>query len=199
MAGNYQTSVLGPIKSHKEGFQRLFSHQGLRRLAQIGVAVYILYLVVLHSLVGENGPTAVASAEAFCPFGGLETLYKYITGNGSFVSHTHLSNLVLLAAVLIAALLLRSAFCGWICPLGFLQDLMALLSRFMQRRLPVLRRAMTTLKKKGAWLAVADRYLRWLKYAVLAWAVGGSAYFGMMVFREFDPWAALLNIAELSF
>ena len=34
---------------------------------------------------------------------------------------------------------------------------------------------------------------------MLAWTVGGSAYFGYMVFRDFDPWAALLNIAEFSF
>jgi len=38
-----------------------------------------------------------------------------------------------------------------------------------------------------------------VKYIVLAWAVGGSAYFGYMVFRDNDPWATLLNLAEFSF
>ena len=33
----------------------------------------------------------------------METLYKYLTSGGSFVSHTHLSNLVLLVAVLAGA------------------------------------------------------------------------------------------------
>ncbi len=55
------------------------------------------------------------------------------------------------------------------------------------------------LKKRGARLAVLDRYLRYVKYLVLAWAVGGSAYYGLMVFRDYDPWSALLNLAEFSF
>ena len=51
-------------------------------------------------IAGEESGNITASAEAYCPFGGLETLYKYISSGGSFVSHTHLSNVVLLVAVL---------------------------------------------------------------------------------------------------
>ena len=105
----------------------------------------------------------------------------------------------MLVAVLAVALLLRSAFCGWICPLGFLQDLVSNFSSVLQKRIPGLRRGIASLKKRGARLAVLDRYLRYMKYLVLAWAVGGSAYFGYMVFRDYDPWSALLNVAEFSF
>ena len=118
---------------------------------------------------------------------------------GSFVSHTHLSNVVLLVAVLVVALLLRSAFCGWICPFGFLQDLISNFSAVSQKRIPHLRRRVAALKKQFSRLAVIDRYLRYVKYAVLVWTVGGSAYYGYMVFRDYDPWSALLNIAEISF
>jgi polyferredoxin len=165
----------------------------------MGVAAFILFLGIQHVVIGENGPVVTASPEAFCPFGGLETLYKYLTTGGSLVSHTHLSNLVLLVATLVTALLLRSAFCGWICPLGFLQELVSNFSSVLQKRLPGLRRGITTLKKRGARLAVLDRYLRYVKYLVLAWTVGGSAYFGYMVFRDYDPWSALLSVAEFSF
>jgi polyferredoxin len=47
-------------------------------------------------------------------------------------------------------------------------------------------------------LALLDRYLRFLKYGVLAWTVLGAAAYGFMVFRDFDPWAALWNLLELS-
>ena len=47
-------------------------------------------------------------------------------------------------------------------------------------------------------LAGLDRYLRFLKYGVLAWAVTGAAVYGFMVFRDYDPWAALWNLLELS-
>ncbi len=189
----------GGVKPRLKGWKAFLSHQTFRRLTQTGVAAFILFLAVQHIVIGENGAVVTASPEAFCPFGGLETLYKYLTAGGAFVSHTHLSNLVLLVAVLAVALLLRSAFCGWLCPFGFLQDLVSSFSRFMQKRIPGLRRGMATLKKRGARLAVLDRYLRYIKYLVLAWAVGGSAYFGYMVFRDYDPWSALLNIAEFSF
>jgi polyferredoxin len=189
----------GSIKPRTKGFKALLAHQTLRRVVQIGVAAFILFLAIQHVVIGENGPVVTASPEAFCPFGGLETLYKYLTAGGSFVSHTHLSNVVLLVATLVTALLLRSAFCGWICPLGFLQELVSNFSRVLQKRIPGLRRGVASLKKRGARLAVLDRYLRYMKYLVLAWTVGGSAYFGYMVFRDYDPWSALLNVAEFSF
>ena len=189
----------GGVKPRLRGLKTLLTHQTFRRISQLLFASFIAYIAIQHVIIGEIGPVITASAEAFCPFGGLETLYKYITSGGTFISHTHLSNAVLLIAVLVTALLLRSAFCGWVCPLGFLQDLISNLSKVLQKRIPRFRRAIASLKIHGARLAILDRYLRYLKYLVLVWAIGGSAYFGVMVFRDYDPWSALLNIAEFSF
>jgi polyferredoxin len=189
----------GSVKPRLKGLKALATHQTLRRTVQIGFAAFITFLAVQHVVIGENGLVVTAAPEAFCPFGGLETLYKFLTAGGTFVSHTHLSNVVLLVAVLVVALLLRSAFCGWICPMGFLQDLVSNLSSVLQKRIPGLRRGIASLKKRGARLAVLDRYMRYIKYLVLAWTVGGSAYFGYMVFRDYDPWSTLLNIAEFTF
>lgn len=189
----------GSVKPRLHGLKTNLNHQTFRRIIQTSVAAFIAFLAIQHVMIGENGLVVTATAEAFCPFGGLETLYKYFTAGGTFVSHTHLSNVVLLVATLAVALLLRSAFCGWICPLGFLQDLVSNFSGVLQKRIPGLRRSFASLKKRGAHLAVLDRYLRYVKYLVLVWAVSGSAYFGYMVFRDCDPWSALLNVAELTF
>jgi len=175
-----------------------FSHRLWRRLSQIGFAAFIAFVIVQHWLAGDTSATTAASAEAFCPFGGLETLYHFVTSSGKFVPHVHMSNLVLAVAVLLTALLARSAFCGWICPLGFLQDLASGASSQLQRRVPAVHRFVRTLKTRAAFLAVLDRPLRFLKYGVLVWAVGGAALFGVMVSRDYDPWAALLTIAEFS-
>ncbi|MHC1740588.1 MAG: 4Fe-4S binding protein [Anaerolineaceae bacterium] len=189
----------GKIKSCLLKFKSFFTYQVLRRIVQIGVAGFILFLIIKNAIIGEDGAVTTVSPEAYCPFGGLETLYKYISTGSSFVSHTHLSNVVMLIAVLVVALLFRSAFCGWICPLGFLQDLVSKFSSFLQKKIPGLRRGINSLKKRGARLAILDRYLRYIKYIVLVWAIGGSIYFGFMVFRDFDPWSALISIAEFSF
>ncbi len=190
---------ISKVKPRTRGWKALLTHRTFRRVSQLSFATFIAFLAVQHVVIGEDGGIVTASAEAFCPFGGLETLYQTITSGGSFISHTHLSNVVLLIAVLVSALLLRSAFCGWVCPLGFLQELVSNFSHVLQKRSPALRRSINQLKKRGAKLAVLDRYLRFVKYLVLAWAVGGSAYWGVMVFRDYDPWAALLNLAEFSF
>jgi polyferredoxin len=171
----------------------------MRRISQLAFALFILGAILQHALATEATQNITASAEAYCPFGGLETLYKYITSGGSYVPHTHLSNLVILVAVLVTAFLTRSGFCGWICPLGFIQELVTGFSAFLQKRFPGLRRGMRELKKHAAPLAFLDRYLRLLKYIVLAWAVIGAAVYGVMVFRDYDPWAALINIIEFSF
>ncbi len=187
------------VKPRKHGRKSLLNQHAFRRLSQSFFLLFILFLAVQHIIVGEDSLTVTASPEAFCPFGGLETLYKYLTGGATFVSHTHLSNVVVLIAVAVTAVFLRSAFCGWVCPLGYLQDLLSSLSRFLQKHNPGLRSAVAVVKGRAARLAVLDRYLRLLKYLILIWVVAGSAYFGYMVFRDYDPWATLLSLAEFSF
>ncbi len=187
----------GRVKPRLHGLKARLTNRTFRRLVQSAFAFFILYVTVIHVAAGESDTNLTASPEAFCPFGGLETLYKYLTGGGTFVSHTHLSNLVVAAAVLISALLLRSAFCGWICPLGFIQDLVHGLGVWIQKRFVPVRKAVRALNQKGRVLwNFLDQYLRYVKYGVLVWAVTGAAIYGVMVFRDYDPWSALINIAE---
>jgi polyferredoxin len=190
----------GLVKSRLKGIRRLLTHHAFRRLVQLATALFILYVTIIHTLAGEGAGNVTASPEAFCPFGGLETFYKYITSGGSFVSHTHLSNLVVAIAVLVTAILLRSAFCGWICPLGFIQDMIHSLSTRLQKRFVPIRKFLRTLTQRGqkVWV-ILDKYLRFLKYGVLVWALTGAAIYGVMVFRDYDPWSALINIAEWTF
>jgi polyferredoxin len=190
----------GKVKPRLRGFKALFTHQVFRRVVQFSFAAFIFYVTVVHVSAGDSASNITASPEAYCPFGGLETLYKYITTAGAYVSHTHLSNLVIAAAVLITALLLRSGFCGWICPLGFIQDIVHNFSTWVQKRFVPMRKFFRTISQRGqpVW-AFLDKYLRYLKYGVLVWAVTGAAIYGVMVFRDYDPWSALINIAELTF
>jgi len=176
----------------------LLTHHTFRRLTQLGVFLFIAGIAIRHMLVGENGATITASWEAYCPMGGLETLYKTITSEGKYVPHVHLSNMIVLAATLVVSLVARNAFCGWLCPFGFIQDMVSRFSAFVQKRVPAVRKAVKTLKIRGRKLAVLDRYLRFLKYGVLVWAVAGAAIYGFMVFRDVDPWAALWNLLELT-
>ena len=184
------------IRRPRRGVAALRGVQGFRRAVQTAVALYIAWVVVDRAVVAAAGAMGT-SPESICPFGGIETIVTFLTA-GVFVPHVHSSNLVLAIAVLALAFLARGAFCGWICPLGFLQDLAAGLSASIQRHVPAAFRGMRALRRRAAPLAVLDRPLRFLKYAVLIWAIWGTAVFGLMVFRDVDPWVALLDIGRAS-
>jgi polyferredoxin len=200
MAVQLQTSkpTIGSIKPRTKGWKSLLTHHTFRRVTQLLFAAFILFLTIQHVVIGENGAVITASPEAYCPLGGLETLYKYVT-TGTFVSHTHLSNLVVLVALVITAILTRSAFCGWICPLGFIQEMVYSFSQLLQKKIPALRHLIKRLGSNQRLLSILDHYLRYLKYVILAWTIIGVILYGVMVFREYDPWATLLNLAEFTF
>jgi polyferredoxin len=204
-------NVKTPAAPWRAWIGRLWNIQMLRLATQAGFVLFILFTVALHLLVGEEGGVIATSAEAYCPFGGLEALYTFVSSVGTLVSHTHLSNLVLLASVMLLTVVARGAFCGWICPLGAIQEWLYAGSAWAQKRIPPLGRSVRALKtwagatptrrfdQRGAptLLARIDGWLRYGKYLVLAWAVLGAAAYGTMVFRDYDPWSALLAIGEL--
>jgi polyferredoxin len=162
-----------------------------RHVVQGAVVALVGWQVVEHMRSGAP------SAEALCPFGGFETLWTWVT-TGRTVAHVHTANLVLAAAVVVLALVGRGFFCGWLCPLGTLQGMVHAAGRVVSDRVPPLRRLRRRLEQGASaarWHRV-DRVLRWGRWLVLAWALIGAAATGTMVFREADPWIALLSVAE---
>lgn len=158
-----------------------------RHLMQAAVVGYIGWLVVGRALSDGSSP------ESLCPFGGFETLWTWAT-TGRTVAHTHPANLVLALAITGMALAARGSFCGWLCPLGTIQEALYGVARGVGRLVPPLGRWQR--RPAGAGWRRVDRVLRQGRWAVLAFAVVGAAITGTMVFREVDPWAALLAIVE---
>jgi polyferredoxin len=113
--------------------------------------------------------------------------------------------------VLLLAVVARGAFCGWICPLGAIQEWLYAGGLWLQQHIPPLGRSVRALKSWAGVQSVRrfdqrvaptlieriDHWLSYGKFVVLAWAVLGAASYGYMVFRDYDPWSALLTIGEL--
>ena len=188
------------VKPRVRGWKKWLTHQGVRRLVQAGFVAFIAWVTYVHISVGEDSGIVTASPEAFCPFGGIETFYNYLVSGGKTIQHTHLSNLVLAGATIAVSLVFRAAFCGWICPLGTIQDWVHSFSAWAQKKVGALRRFTKWLGAVGGpvW-ALLDKWLRYFKYLLLAWAVGGAGVYGYMVFKDVDPWSALLTLAEWTF
>lgn len=186
----------GVIKRKPSGWAAALGIQRVRALVQLAFVVFIAVAMWQHIATPEDSAVVVASPEAYCPFGGLETLYKFVVTGGKYVPHAHASSIVLMVAILISAVMAKGYFCGWVCPFGSIQEGIAAFSRWLQKRVPAIAGFVKATKVRFAFLAGIDRWLRYGKYAVLAWALGGSVVYGVMVFRDVDPWAALLTITE---
>ena len=113
-----------------------------------------------------------ANAEAWCPFGGVEAVYTYLR-EGNLLCSLGVSNFYALAAVIASVLLLRRAFCGYMCPLGTMSEwLRGIGRRFGLRMLRI--------------PAGLDRVLSLGKYLVLAvvlvatWRLGELAFSGLL-------------------
>lgn len=157
----------------------------VRSLVQAFFFGLIALISINHSLAesGQGIPLlASASLHALCPFGGVVTIYQYATA-GTFVQKIHESSFILMIIAFLMALLFGPVFCGWVCPLGSVQEWFAGIGRklFKKRRynhfIP----------------ARIDRVLRFSRYGVLAWVLYMTAVTGKLVFADVDPYYALFN------
>jgi polyferredoxin len=179
----------------KKGQRSFWEIQKLRYLSQIGFAAFVGVVVWQRwaATLGGGGGGGAPTGEALCPLGGFESLFSVFT-TGQFIPHTHLSNLVLFVSLAITAVVAKGFFCGWICPLGSIQQTVTAIRRWLGRHIGPLGEATRRMAASSVAWIVADRWLRYAKYAVLAWIVGGTIVYGEMVFRNVDPWVALVTI-----
>ena len=132
---------------------------------QVGVVLLTILLGLRHLLPGESSKGG--AFDAFCPLGGIETLWAYIT-TGQTLKTTNLLNFAILMAVVGVSLVAGRAFCGWMCPIGTLQDMFTSLAR----RLGGEKKRAKGMKSKARFPIhvppKVDKWLRYLKYVILA-------------------------------
>ena len=119
------------------------------------------------------------NAERWCPFGGVEALYTYVT-EGNLTCSLAMSNFYILGGVILMTVLLRRAFCGYMCPLGTVSEwLQRIASRcgLRARRIP----------------PKLDRAVSLLEDAVLVVILFFTWRTAELVFRGYDPCYALIS------
>lgn len=128
--------------------------------------------------------------EKYCPFGGLETAYAFVTGN-RFTCAAGALNLALFLALLLLTLAARKAFCGWVCPVGSVAEALGLFGRRLLGR----RTGPAPGSEAGPYCPPArvDRPLRWLRLPLLALVLAFTWKTGELLFRGFDPFYVLFS------
>jgi polyferredoxin len=137
-------------------------------------------------------PSRGGSFDSFCPFGAVETFLPYIF-TGHTLKTTNLLNFSIMLGVLGVALVAGRAFCGWMCPLGTLQDFLAAWGRRLTGERKHIRgkasKALLPLRLPAA----ADKYLRYAKYLILALILVASLYAVYPPLHEFCPVRAVFS------
>lgn len=145
-----------------------------RRLIQFLLVVLVAYLGLEHQFGLGGSPI-----DAYCPFGGVESFYTWIT-TGKMIPKTAVSNLILLGSLLIVTLVAGGFFCGWLCPVGAVQDwLYGLRRKVFKKPLEIPRRV--------------DRVLRYLRYVVLALVLYMTIANTTLWFESYDPFKVLFH------
>jgi polyferredoxin len=166
---------------------QLFLKRGIwaRKLTQILFFALIAFISVNHTLVRNGGGfdfLSSASLHALCPFGGVETMAQLLT-IGTLIKKVRESSIILLDLVLLLSLLLGPVFCGWVCPLGTIQEWFGKLGRKWFGN-----------KMYNKFIPPGlDRVLRYLRYGVLAWVLYVTFTSAQLVFQSYDPYFALFN------
>ena len=134
----------------------------IRLLIQIFFFVLIALIAVNHSLEEAGRPLPVfssASLHAICPFGGVVSIYQQVTAS-TYVKKIHESSFILMYLAFLLTLLFGPVFCGWVCPLGAIQEWFSKLGKRIFK------------KRFNHFIPYRfDKYLRYLRYAVLAWVL----------------------------
>jgi len=153
-----------------------------------GVQIFFFMLVTLISvnealsLSGQSIPFVTkASLHAICPFGGVVSIYEFVTA-GKFVQKIHNSSFILMMAAFVLAIGFGPLICGWVCPLGSFQQWTAKVGRKIHGK-----------KYNHMIPAGIDSKLRYTRYLVLAVVIYVTATTGKLVFQDYDPYFALFN------
>jgi polyferredoxin len=165
---------------------RLFRPRSLwiRKVVQAFFFALIGVIAVNHTLFesGQNlGFISYASVHALCPFGGIETLYLYFT-SGALLPKLRESAVILMMIGLVTAVLFGPALCGWVCPLGTVQEWVSGVGKKLFRR-----RFNHFVPEK------LDRILRYARYGVLIWVIYVTAQSATLIFADYDPYLALFH------
>ncbi len=129
------------------------------------LAVFATFLIGLRHVMPGKASTG-GSFDAFCPFGGIETLLPYLF-RGETLKTTNLLNFAILIGVLGVSLVAGRAFCGWLCPLGAVQDYLARLARKWSGEKRFIRGKKSPARFPTRLPKQVDKWARNIKYLIL--------------------------------
>ncbi|MBT3316230.1 MAG: 4Fe-4S binding protein [Anaerolineae bacterium] len=156
------------------------------------IFLFATYLLGLRHIMPGRESTGGAF-DAFCPMGGIETFIPYIL-TGQTLKTTNLLTFAVLIGVIGVSLLAGRAFCGWMCPIGTLQDMLAgWAQRLSGGGKHQIRGKRSKAKFPMELSPEVDKWARYLKYLVLLVVLIASVWTVYPPLRDICPARALFS------
>lgn len=156
----------------------------MRRIVQI-LFFTIIGMISINKALAESGGgiafLSQSSLHALCPFGGVVTLYNLFT-LGTFIKKIHMSSVILMTLVFALAVLFGPVFCGWVCPLGSIQEWTGKIGK------KIFSKKFNNFIPKNI-----DKYFRYFRYLVFIMVVYVTSKSGYLMFSNIDPYNALFT------
>lgn len=132
----------------------------------------LLIYMVLRPLLDKS---YVPDFEAYCPFGGMQSLASYFSVHSLACSMTTVQ-IALGIALIMAVVLFSKLFCSYICPIGTFTEWMGTLGRKAKMHITL--------------TGNTDRIFRILKYVILYITFYFTVTASELICRKFDPFYA---------
>jgi polyferredoxin len=197
MSNLVETITPAQVPTAKPKAQRRTSPDRWQRTRLIVQSLFILlnvflctqfYFFVRYFETGATGPhvSRPAGVDGWLPIAGLmNTRYLLATGHVPII---HPAAMVLFLIFLASSLLLKRAFCAWLCPVGTLSEYLWKLGRKLFKRNLVLPR----------WLDIPLRGIKYLLMAFFVFIVGGMSATALEDFM-IQPYGILADVKMLHF
>jgi len=139
------------------------------------LVVVSLGIMVFRSLFNKE---YIADIEAYCPFGGIQSLGSFLI-RGSLACSMTLTQIGMGLALFVAVIIFSKLFCSFICPLGIFSEW---IGKYGEK-----------FKLRYTFKGLPDRLLRVFKYALLFITLYYTVDSSELFCKKFDPYYAFFS------
>lgn len=158
-------------------------------------AQFYAWVRFIESRGATPAATRPPGVEGWLPIAALMNLKAFVVTRE--VPRVHAAGMFLLIAFLLMSLLLKKAFCSWLCPIGTISEWLFVLRGSLLARRTTNHKPRTT-NHIVRWVDIIGRSTKYLLFAFFAWAIAAMPAGEIAEFMQ-SPYGLIADVKLLNF